>query len=59
MLQIITLAGKNEYTDNSRPLRFQIFRKWTQLAKTRDNKTMNRSGGFLRFWDGESNPATW
>ena len=26
--------------------------------KRRDNKTMNRSGGFLRFWDGESNPAT-
>ena len=24
----------------------------------RDNKTMNRSGGFLRFWIGESNPAT-
>ena len=26
--------------------------------RTRDNKTMNRSGGFSRFWDGEFNPAT-
>ena len=26
--------------------------------QSRDNKTMNRSGGFLRFWDEESNPAT-
>ena len=22
-----------------------------------DNKTMKRGSGFLRFWDGESNPA--